>query len=231
LRGRLKIRWDGLVALLSFLFLAGALVGGICFLKKTPESVLAVPSGSFKKQLDRELMRGARVFSPQQGRLPVVQFESVRIVKPRFGGISLGGFNRLEIDGLKLLWYADSGGEGDPAASNGGFSSVRKLLSVEELCRKAGVSQRVSSVRISSLCLSVFANEKPIQILCAKSAKSVKSGRFRLKECAFLNGELVLHQVPEAELDVRDGVVISGQSVVSLAAVADALVDMQREDF
>ena len=228
MRGRLKIRWDGLVALLSFLFLAGALVGGICFLKKTPESVLAVPSGSFKKQLDRELMRGARVFSPQQGRLPVVQFESVRIVKPRFGGISLGGFNRLEIDGLKLLWYADSGGEDDPVASDSSFSKVRKLLSVEELCRKAGVSQRVSSVRIHSLCLSVFSDEKSVQILCAKSAKSVKSGRLLLKECQFLDENLILHRVSEAELDVKRGLVEGNSQRVFIGRVAHRLIGREK---
>ena len=210
-------------ALLSLLFLAGGLAGGIYLLKKAPESVPVAPSGSFQKQLDREVMRGARVFSPQQGRLPVVQFKSVRIVKPRFGGISLGGFNRLEIDGLKLLWYPDSGGEEDPAGSDSGFSNVRKLLSVEELCRKAGISQRVSSVRIHSLCLSVFANEKPIQILCAKSAKSVKSGRFRLKECEFLDEKLVSKQVPEAELDVERGFLVVGSDEFDLSYVTKAV--------
>lgn len=215
-----KIRWDGVAALLSLLLVGGALTGAMYVLNHPEEPVVPVP---VLKQLDHEVMRGAKVFSPQQGALPVVQFDSVRIAKPRFGGISLGGLNRLEIDGLKLIVYANSGSGADSADADNDFSDVRKLLSPEELCRKAGVSHRVSSIRINSLQISVFAGKELTEILYAKSAKSVQSERLLLAECGFLDEALVRHQVPEAELDVERGVLTGDDFQINLKTVVDAL--------
>ena len=227
---RLKIRRDGLVAVLSLLLLVGALVGGIYFLHEKPAGVRLAP---VQKRLDREIMAGARISSPQWGTHPRVQFDSLRLVKPRFGGISFGGFNCLEIDGLKLvLISATDSSKPSPTHRTGlfdGGGGLDGLFDFEKILRGAGISGTVSSVRIASLTLYVPLHEKLTEILCAKSAKSIKSGRFLLKECEFLDAQLVLQQVPEAELDVRAGIVIAGRSVVSLAAVADALMNMKNE--
>lgn len=223
----LNIPWDRVAALLSLLLLVAGLGGGIYLLnrpEKEPEPPVPLP-----KQLDREVMRGAKMFSPHQGTQPIVQFDSIRIVKPRFGGISLGGFNRLEIDGLKLFLYPDVDENAGASDSEGGFSNVRKLLNVEELCRRAGIYQRVSSLRINSLCVFVFENEKTAQILCAKSAKSVTSGRILLKGCDFLDEALVLQRVSEAELDVERGVLTGGEFAVRLETVVENIKGAGRE--
>ena len=204
------------------------LAGGIYFLNNSPAPLPPVP---VLKQLDREVIRGARVFDPQKGTLPVVRFDSVRITKPRFGGISLGGFNRLEIDGLKLIVYANSGAEADLTNSDNDFSpsaalragNLRELLNPEELIRKSGIFQRVSSVRINSLQISVFANKELTEILFAKSAKSVQSGHLLLEECGFLDETLVLHQVSSAELDVERGILTADDFQINLRTVTDAL--------
>lgn len=217
---QLSIRWDRIAALTSLLLLVGGLAGGIYILHHPPVPGPPVP---VLKQLDREVMRGAKVFYPQRSELPAVQFDSVRIAKPRFGGISLGGFNRLEIDGLQLVADVDSDPKNGAPGSGDGFFNVRKLLNVEELCRQAGISQRVSSVRVNSFSLSVFANGELTKILYAKSAKSVQSGRFSIEQCGFLDEALAWHQVAKAELDVKRGVLITGSNPVHLRDVIKAV--------
>jgi hypothetical protein len=214
-------------ALVSLLLLVGALVGGFYVLNLPKEE----PEASLRslKQLDREVAGGARVSRPEWGTAPTLSFDSFRVVKPKLFGFSLGGFNLIEIDNLRvvltegLLQKPSNLQEGEKTEA--GFLALSDVCSVRALKRAVGVGKKVSGLKISGLSFCASDSDGTLtEILFAKAAKSVDSNRILLKECGFLDENLILHQVPEAEMDVKDGVITTGSQLVSLELVAKKLI-------
>lgn len=188
-------------------------IGASWLLSQEPDEKIL----SSEKKLDREILRKARVFFPEQSNQPLVEIGSFRLVKPRWGGFSLAGINVIEIDTLSIilpsdLWIASETNSGGTVDSSGsvhfrGRSFFRDSLSLNKLKRLAGVTKKVSAAKINDLGISILSNEgKRIEILCAKSAKSVSSARFSLKECGFLDESLAWNEASSVELEVNGSV-------------------------
>ena len=133
----------------------------------------------------------AEGLSLQSGALPgveLVRFDSCRIEKQHRSGFSLGGFNVLAIDNLKLVLppqaTAPEGGAGPLTAYSGSPSDSVKA----EIKKLLAVYPRFSALEIRGLSVSlVGADGQQQNVLKATSAEAGRHKTLELSHCEFLS--------------------------------------------
>ena len=145
-----------------------------------------------RKTFSTEIAEGFRLRDYEHLGVDLLTFESMRIENLRRGGITLGAFNVLALDGVTVTLEGDhSRAQKSPLATDGEsdvplpFDFIGRLKSVQGLAKK-----KFSSVRITRLSVNRLTDGETERLFTAETAEAgLLAGKaLRLKGCLVFAG-------------------------------------------
>jgi hypothetical protein len=181
-----------------------AIIGATVWIVSRSDSLLetAAPTGS--KTYSTEIAEDFRLRDFEHWGVDLLTFESMRVESLRQGGITLGAFNVLVIDGMtvNLAWAPEKRTEStfvtngvapppSPSALVEHFKSIQKLA-----------NKKFSSVRIAQLTVNRLNGNETEKLFTSETAEAglIAGKNLRLKGCRVFNGS---EEIPVSDARVE----------------------------
>jgi len=187
--------WGYAAALLFIAAVAGSIAIGIKVDIPHPE-----PDEAKKKQYSHELAENVRYIDFEFLDRELFTFKNCRIKKLRYGALTFGAFNVIELDDLTINIPRpknDSSAVNEMSLNNAGTNTFTRVFSSFKTMGK----RRFSGIEINHLVVNkYFADSQLIQIEASKAESSFKR-RIDLKQCTVATNSINKISVEDAYIE------------------------------